>query len=212
MSGMASDAEQKARCPVCGQVIADLSDAHRCPACGSYDVAILRTGDIEHDATGKSSSSSDDIDEEPVVISKVHPIRLLLPKPPKGVPRACWEQLRTRRCLILTFSLIPLALWLVQLLLPGNSWWAKSFDNLSPYIWVLVLIVCSIAAPRAMRQAIQRFEAEVRSSHLQNCLQCGYSLKGLPDKHRCPECGEPYNIAVVKRTWERYFEAQQRKR
>ncbi|MBI1336032.1 MAG: hypothetical protein GC164_03615 [Phycisphaera sp.] len=26
-----------------------------------------------------------------------------------------------------------------------------------------------------------------------SCLQCGYLLRGLPDKGQCPECGEKYN-------------------
>jgi len=26
------------------------------------------------------------------------------------------------------------------------------------------------------------------------CIRCGYSLRGLPDNHRCPECGSPYDL------------------
>ncbi len=29
------------------------------------------------------------------------------------------------------------------------------------------------------------------------CIHCGYSLEKLPDDHRCPECGMPYNLAVI---------------
>lgn len=37
------------------------------------------------------------------------------------------------------------------------------------------------------------------------CLICGYCLKGLPEKHRCPECGTPYEIEDVKRHWSEYL-------
>jgi hypothetical protein len=37
------------------------------------------------------------------------------------------------------------------------------------------------------------------------CPECGYSLKGLPDKHACPECGKPYDLSVVRRAWRRHL-------
>jgi len=33
------------------------------------------------------------------------------------------------------------------------------------------------------------------------CLRCGYFLEGLPTKHRCPECGLPYDLNVTKAIW-----------
>ncbi len=29
--------------------------------------------------------------------------------------------------------------------------------------------------------------------HLPSCLRCGYSLRGLPENGRCPECGGPFD-------------------
>ncbi len=29
------------------------------------------------------------------------------------------------------------------------------------------------------------------------CIHCGYNLTGLPDNHRCPECGRPYSWRVI---------------
>jgi len=34
------------------------------------------------------------------------------------------------------------------------------------------------------------------------CIFCGYSLNGLPDHYRCPECGRPY-------TWDQIEEYRQ---
>lgn len=30
-------------------------------------------------------------------------------------------------------------------------------------------------------------------------------MKGLPDEYHCPECGSPYEIEQVKRTWSEYL-------
>jgi predicted RNA-binding Zn-ribbon protein involved in translation (DUF1610 family) len=30
-------------------------------------------------------------------------------------------------------------------------------------------------------------------AHVPECDACGYELRGLPRKHKCPECGTPYN-------------------
>ena len=37
------------------------------------------------------------------------------------------------------------------------------------------------------------------------CLRCGYSLTGLPTRHRCPECGCPYQVSETRRLWERWL-------
>jgi|ERR1043166_3829953 hypothetical protein len=33
------------------------------------------------------------------------------------------------------------------------------------------------------------------------CLNCGYSLKGLPERHTCPECGRDFQIDEVRSAW-----------
>jgi len=30
------------------------------------------------------------------------------------------------------------------------------------------------------------------------CIHCGWTLAGLPEEGRCPECGEPYRLNVVE--------------
>lgn len=39
------------------------------------------------------------------------------------------------------------------------------------------------------------------AANFELCLECGYFLNKLPIKHTCPECGTPYDLYVVKRTW-----------
>jgi hypothetical protein len=33
------------------------------------------------------------------------------------------------------------------------------------------------------------------------CLHCGYLLTGLPDEHRCPECGAAYKLQETVAQW-----------
>lgn len=35
-----------------------------------------------------------------------------------------------------------------------------------------------------------------------SCPRCGYPLRGLPS-HRCPECGEPFDVKALVRPWSR---------
>jgi len=37
----------------------------------------------------------------------------------------------------------------------------------------------------------------VRARQEPFCIHCGYNLSGLPDQHRCPECGRPYSWRVI---------------
>lgn len=50
------------------------------------------------------------------------------------------------------------------------------------------------------------FRARIAYSKLEKlnfevCPNCEYPLKGLPPEHRCPECGAPYEIGRVRKTW-----------
>lgn len=46
-----------------------------------------------------------------------------------------------------------------------------------------------------------RWRRKTINAEYELCLECGFCLKGLPIKHICPECGTPYDLYVVKRTW-----------
>jgi len=63
-------------------------------------------------------------------------------------------------------------------------------------------------------RSIPSEETEVFAAEYDNnlCLICGYCPRYPPAKHIGPECGEPYDIAIVKKTWKQCFEAQRAKK
>lgn len=206
---MARDAEQETRCPVCGHLIADPAKVHQCPACGSYDVAMLRVVGSKTDPAEKPAPRSTEANEEPIALASVYPLRFLLPRPPRGIPRACWERVRRLRSFLVLAEFVWFACVLGPLLLDPLDM-TKSlylYDRLL-YPLLFLSIIGGVLSPGILKRAIRRLEKEIQSNNLEHCLECGYPLKGLPAEHRCPECGEPYDIEVVRRTWERYFKAQ----
>ena len=197
-------------CPACGHPIDDPMSTYRCPGCGSYDVAMLRAVRGDADPAGDSSPRLIKADEEPIALASVYPLRFLLPRPPRGIPRACWERVRRLR----SFLVLTEFIWfgcLLGLLLLDPLDVTGFLDRLYDHLWYPALflsVVGGILSPRLLKRAVRRLEKEIQSNNLEHCLECGYPLRGLPTEHRCPECGEPYDIAAVRRTWERYFEAQ----
>ncbi len=194
-----TDDDPKLHCHACGHLIGGPVRTYRCPACGSYDVALppllkKLDEDLAADRAGRCKP-----------ITRIPPIRYLSSTPPQGMPPALWSHLRPLRVLC-GCTLILLGVGAVAFVLEST---------IARYGLLSALIINCFLAPMTpyyAKRRLRRFAQEIIDDNLERCLECGYPLKGLPEKHRCPECGEPYNIAVVKKTWERYFEAQQTKR
>jgi len=47
-----------------------------------------------------------------------------------------------------------------------------------------------------------RLTKRVQGADCLLCPKCTYALQGLPDEHRCPECGLNYNHDVIRRVWQ----------
>lgn len=79
-------------------------------------------------------------------------------------------------------ALVGLLVWRPGLTLPilVNGW------KLVVFAVAIPLTVFGAAAKRSIRNRKDPF-----------CIHCGYSLVGLPDGHRCPECGQPFTLALV---------------
>jgi hypothetical protein len=57
------------------------------------------------------------------------------------------------------------------------------------------LIIFAVALPLAAFANAARNVVGNRKDPF--CIHCGYSLVGLPDNHRCPECGQPYQWQLI---------------
>jgi hypothetical protein len=68
---------------------------------------------------------------------------------------------------------------------------------LRPIGWTLIVVSYALA-----RWRHGRFAREIRESDYRVCIQCGYSLNGLADDSRCPECGLTYTRDSLIQYWE----------
>lgn len=73
---------------------------------------------------------------------------------------------------------------------------AIALPDIAIYVFAsgkLILLAGGIAfglAAKGLREAIR-----LRKEPF--CIHCGYNLTGLPDGHRCPECGRTYSWVVI---------------
>jgi hypothetical protein len=134
--------------------------------------------------------------------------RLCLPTPPEGVPNAYWKGIARMRTAIAFFLFTTWTVWvsLGVATVISPTWVISAPDGA-----LLLLVAGSVAVVcvcrGACRRSSDRFCAAVSRSSCQLCLNCGYSLRGLPKSHICPECGVGYDIESVRRKWERWLSA-----
>jgi hypothetical protein len=58
--------------------------------------------------------------------------------------------------------------------------------------WLIIAVALPLAAIG------QTLRTAVRQRPDPFCIHCGYSLTGLPDGHRCPECGRTFSFSVIE--------------
>ena len=82
-----------------------------------------------------------------------------------------------------------------------SSPWRK-YAGLASLVVALGLVAVIEVRRHRWRKVAQRFDGAL-------CPNCGYALRGLPEKHYCPECGNPFDIRKVKKDWKRATEKSQ---
>src|SRR5687767_7026782 len=65
-------------------------------------------------------------------------------------------------------------------------------------LWLLgaKVVIILLAIPLVLLLEMWRKAIHARSDPF--CIHCGYDLLGLPDHHRCPECGRNYSFALIE--------------
>ena len=141
---------------------------------------------------------------------RVYPQYYVTGRCPKGMPLAEWRSVGTR------WLVLPLLIgsWFVVLLLlclPIANWLESGsvYPLPPPEIMLQVVLVvgaCSTFMHIVLAVRRRRFRRAVRDRRYEVCLDCGYTLRGLPEAYRCPECGCTYNIEEVCKVWEDWIE------
>ncbi|CAN5495368.1 hypothetical protein BH09PLA1_BH09PLA1_33890 [soil metagenome] len=61
-------------------------------------------------------------------------------------------------------------------------------------LWKPLIIIVALPTAAAMRS----IKTIVQHRKDPFCIHCGYTLLGLPDGHRCPECGRQFSLATIE--------------
>jgi hypothetical protein len=69
-----------------------------------------------------------------------------------------------------------------------------------------ILLIGGVIVVICPRVVFARMKGELLENEHLLCLHCGYSLKGLPSEHVCPECGRPYSADTLRQAWRHWIE------
>jgi len=84
------------------------------------------------------------------------------------------------------------ALVLVALFVAGLFFWP-----VRSVLLVLGIKLAIFVGAVALTLAAYVFRCAAKARAEPFCIHCGYNLSGLPDNHRCPECGRPYSWRTI---------------
>jgi len=169
-------------CLHCGYSLKGLPDDHRCPECGNpYNIADVKqqwTAYLAAHPAGAGASAS-----APPIIAK----------------------LERKRFVFKTAAITPVLVLAVTLMLLKRL--TTSVDPITRICIYLSFLFISAGMLMAvwMGRKINRLITQAHKTKYALCIECGYCLTGLPDQHRCPECGIPYEIEQVKQRWSEYL-------
>jgi predicted RNA-binding Zn-ribbon protein involved in translation (DUF1610 family) len=129
--------------------------------------------------------------------ARISPMQILLNRRPQFVPTAYWRRLKW-----LQFSALLYAIaWLAYGVFAFGLIWSRAATLIFLILWGVFMFVLDLG-PRLVDRRLRK---DVLANHFQICTHCGYTLSGLPTKHRCPECGVEYDSSQLREQWEEWF-------
>jgi len=126
------------------------------------------------------------------------PFGLLLRRKPPGIPPVAWRRVRTLR-VVARIMMSVVLFYTVAMLTVGSLRDALlSLDMAFTSTGICyVILVMSLIAHSRLRAVVRA----ARSVDWSMCEGCGYDLRGLPEGHNCPECGEQYDLDRTRALW-----------
>lgn len=146
-------------------------------------------------------------------------LEILLLRRPASTPLAFWRWFKPVRIILILIWIGgvggTIVLIAAQWSEGGMSWTslfqfssrlsAKSSPALIPFVSLgLVLVFAFIRRP-IYSWAKRKFFTRLRHADFEVCQCCAYSLKGLPNFHRCPECGSVFQRETTRQAWQRWM-------
>lgn len=129
----------------------------------------------------------------------IHVISIAVNRRPGDVSRACWRSINEQLGL-------PLR-WTARLLIPGHLalmiWVILASPNSMGFFFVALISLqfWNCFLDFRIGRIFRRFNRKVEQAECQLCIECTYSLLGLPDLHHCPECGTGFVAEENKAYW-----------
>lgn len=94
----------------------------------------------------------------------------------------------------------------------GLGWWWGAAAAVGAFLvlgWVVLLPVLGVAGVIGLKVVLvgvalvagarsRAVRKVMAARHHAFCIHCGYSLEGVEDQGVCPECGMPFDMAVVE--------------
>ncbi len=169
-------------CLHCGYNLKGLPDQHRCPECGNpFDIE-----DVKEKWTAYLTASSPGAQTS-------------APTPP------IIARLERKHFIFRTAAITPVLVLAGTLVLRGRIIIPADLVARICVYMLFLFIPAGMLLAAWMGRKINRLITQAHKARYALCIECGYCLTGLPDQHRCPECGTPYEIEQVKRRWSEYL-------
>ncbi len=128
---------------------------------------------------------------------------------PWWVPRPFWRRTRWFNLLRAIPIWGPVLVVLLVVVLPRSGVPPRLVPKLTVFVLVLGIVIVLLAGGALQvyqRAVFRRFKAALTANDYLLCLWCGYPLKGLPDRHCCPECGTPYEATRLADAWKHWVQ------
>lgn len=102
-------------------------------------------------------------------------------------------------CTMLLLSAIAITIVMVR----RGTWPIPDFEVTRNILIAYFAVIAAMLLILAVQYRLYRRRA--RRARYELCTNCLYPLDGLPDQHRCPECGVEYDRDACRQLWQAWL-------